>query len=245
MQPFDDVMTTTVVAVVLVAVVLAACIIPALLYVGYRQRTGIMAYAEAQGWTYRDHDAALAKRYLGHPFVGDADARAEAVISGSFWGMPFAAYAYTHQSLSIDDSGRQTTVTHSVPVVSLLLDSALPDLDVVPAGVIDGVWSSHAVLDAIAASADFSDTFTVRTSDHAFAARVLSARLTHDLMAYPDRGWSVRAGDVLSIASWNGKPEKIPSYLDLLAMIVNSIPEPVWQTYGGRPTTLGRSPDQG
>jgi hypothetical protein len=228
MEIVGEVLVPTVLVIVVIAIALAACAVPILLYLGYRQRTGVMAYAKVQGWNYRDRDLGLVRRYTGEPFVTDADARAESVITGDFWGMPFAAYAYTFQASGDEKAGKDGSATQTVRVVSLLLDTRLPDLDVV---------TRPGTAEAVAHR--FDDTFGIRTSDDAFSQQVLHPRLVRSLLAHPDRGWSIRGGDVLSIGAWNGKPEKIPEYLDHLAMIVHSIPEPVWETYGGRPACAG------
>jgi hypothetical protein len=219
-------------AVLLVAVlVAAACLIPLLSYLGYRQRKAVMAYAKLQGWTYRDHDVPLADRYDGAPFTGGDGAQAEAVICGDFWGMPFAAYAYTYQTDSSDEQGRASIVTHSVPVVALMLASGLPDVDVVPAASATGERALPGP-DICVGDTDFDAAFTVRSAEEGFVTQLLHRRLTHDLMAYPAHSWSIRGGDVLSIGSWNGKPEKIPAYLDHLGLVVHSIPSELWDTYG-------------
>jgi hypothetical protein len=230
MESVGELLVPTVVIVMIVAVAVAACVLPVLLYLGYRQRTGVMAYADVQGWNYRDLDPELVSRYTGEPFVADPDARAESVITGDFWGMPFAAYAYTFQGSADDDASDDGSATQTVRVVSLLLESHLPDLDVMIKPSVDE-----------SAAFDFTDTFTIRTSDPAFSRQLLHPGLIHTLLAHPDRAWSIRGGDLLSIGAWNGKPEKIPEYLDHLATIVHSIPEPVWDAYGGRPTCTGRA----
>jgi hypothetical protein len=227
-------MSTTALVIILI-VASAVAVVPLLSYVGSRQRRAVMSYATTQGWQYRDDDPALAMRYWGHPFVSDSDARAEAVIRGRFSGMPFAAYAYTANIAGADATGRATNTTRTVPVVSLLLGSGLPDLDVVPGPSFDASWGEHSPFELSPDSAEFREAFTVRTANRQFASDVLQPRLMHDLMAYPERAWAIRGGDVISVGSWNGKPEKIPTYLDHLTMIVDAVPPSVWTSYGGRP----------
>jgi hypothetical protein len=136
--------------------------------------------------------------------------------------------------------------TRTVPVVSLLLDSALPDVDVVPRAGTGLAWTPSG-RSVTPASPDFAAAFDVGATDERFAAEVLKARLMHDLMAHPDQAWAFRHGDLLSIGSWNGKPERIPRYLDHLAMILHAVPGREWEAYGGRPgrtDTDRRWPDQ-
>ena len=237
-------MSTSVIVVIVVVLVLIAAVLPLLGYLGARQRKALMGYAETQGWTYRDHDQALSGRYTGAPFVDGPDARAEAVISGRFAEFPFAAYAYTFRGAPPgEDQAPESTRT--VPVVALLIDSGLPDLDVVPrAGSGAGAPSGRAVTPV---SPDFAAAFVVGASDDRFAVEVLRPRLMHDLMAHPDHAWAFRGGDLLSIGSWNGKPERIPRYLDHLAMILHAVPDAEWEAYGGRPGSADvdrRRPDQ-
>jgi hypothetical protein len=228
---------------VIVVLLVGLSIIPALSYIGHHQRKAVMAFAEAQGWSYRDQDATLAARYSGDPFVTDVDARAEAVITGVFAGMPFAAYAYTYQASRTGGLGKQGTTTHSIPVVSLLLESGLPNLDVLPHDPLIPTWQPEAVSDVAIDSGEFDEAFAVLARDDGYACAVLHSRLAHDLMAYPDRSWSVRDGDILSIGSWNGKPEKITTYLDHLGMVVHSVPDAVWREFGGRPLALASGRD--
>ena len=214
--------STIVIAVVVVAVVLL-CIPSLLAYIGARQRSAVHAYAAAQGWEHRDNDPGLATRYTGPPFVADPDARAESVIDGTYRGLPFAAYAYTYRGDGSSGSG----TTHTIPVVALGLESGLPDLEVTPvprprAGPGER-WPR---------AASFAEAFTVRSADDAFAAELLTARLTHALMAFPDRAWGFREGDLVSVGSWDGSPERIVSYLDHLGMVLEAVPDWAWDRYG-------------
>ena len=221
-----------------VVLAVAVLVVAALSYLGYRQRHAVMAYAKMQGWSYRDHDPVLAARYSGPPFRGGTDAQAEAVITGAFKGMSFAAFAYTYQLEAAEPNGYTTTLTVTVPVVAVLLGSRLPDLAVVPAPQTDRLLadpSGHPVIGQLMlGDGPFDETFAVLSDDPAFASDVLTRRLTHDLMAYPDHAWAIREGDLLSIGTWNGKPEKIPAFLDHLGMVMHSITPDVWERYGGR-----------
>jgi hypothetical protein len=80
--------------------------------------------------------------------------------------------------------------------------------------------------------------FLVRCADRGFALSVLDDRLMGGLTAFPDRAWAFRDGDLLSIGSWNGKPEKIVTYLDHLGMILDGVPVQIWDAFDGR---TGRS----
>lgn len=223
MDPLADGTFPSMVHVVAAALLVVGVGVPLLVSLGRRQRNAVMSYAVAQGWTYHDRDPGLAQRYLGPPFVPDLGADAEAVIAGRYHGLPFAAYAYTYQTSTVSPAGT-STMTHAVPVVALLVESSIPDIDVSPLEP----------LDVASPTSEFDRAFRVSTHDERLADLLLTPSFRDELMAAPRYGWSWRSGDLLSLGSWSGKPEKIPVHLEHLGMIVRAMPAELWSAYGAQ-----------
>lgn len=90
-------------------------VFPALLVMAYRNRRQTMAYAAAHGWTYRDRDRSLARRWTGPPFESGSNRRAESVIEGTYRGWPIVAFVHRYDTGSGDDEHTWTTPRNFAP----------------------------------------------------------------------------------------------------------------------------------
>ncbi len=203
---------------------------PILAVRSWRARQRVVAYVASQGWTYRDRDRALAKRWTGPPFESGSNRRAESVIEGRYLGWPFVAFVHRSDS----GSGKDET-TWSTPVVALLTETSLPDLLVVREGGFGRALGRLRNDDIQLESEEFNRAFTVRCDDRKFASAVLNARVMEQLLAYPRVSWALRNGDLLNLDSWSGEPEDISRHLDQLLVVLRGVPAFVWHDHGGEP----------
>ncbi len=211
-------------------IVLFVLAMPLLFVRGRRARKRVIAYVTSQGWTYRDRDRSLANRWTGPPFDSGSNRRADSVVEGRYAGWPFVAFVHRY-----DRGSGQDESTWSTPVVALLTETSLPDLMVVREGNVGrtlGRWLDH---DIELESDEFNRAFTVRCDDRRFASAVLHPRVMERLLAYPQDSWALRNGDLVNLGSWSGRPEEITRHLDQLLVVLNGVPDFVWQDHGGEP----------
>lgn len=64
---------------------------------------------------------------------------------------------------------------------------------------------------------------------------MLNPLTMEELLQLPRETWALRNGDLLSLDSWNGRPEEIARHRDLLLVVLHGIPDFVWQDHEGRP----------
>ncbi len=190
-------------------------------------------YVATRGWTYRSRDRKLATRWTGPPFENGHDRRCEDIVEGTYDGWPFAAFVYRYDTGTGDDESTWSTV-----IVALLCETSLPDLDVIREGAFGRAMGKVLNYDIPLESEEFNRAYTVRADDRKFASSVLHPRLMSRLLQGERESWSIRNGDLLSLDSWNGKPEQITTHLDHLVAILQSVPDFVWQDHGGRPEQL-------
>ncbi|MFY9915266.1 MAG: DUF3137 domain-containing protein [Nocardioidaceae bacterium] len=203
---------------------------PILAVRAWRARKRVVAYVASQGWTYRDRDRALAKRWTGPPFDSGSNRRAESVIQGRYDGWSFVAFVHRYDS----GSGQDET-TWRTPVVALLTETSLPDLLVVREGGFGRALGKLRNDDIQLESEEFNRAFTVRCDDRRFASAVLNPRVMEQLLAYPRDSWALRNGDLLNLDTWSGEPADITRHLDQLLVVLRGVPAFVWHDHGGEP----------
>ncbi|GAA2100879.1 hypothetical protein GCM10009841_16130 [Microlunatus panaciterrae] len=187
-----------------------------------------------QDWAWVGVDDSLIPAFAGiDPFGVGTGRRTSDVIRGTVRGVPMTAFRYhwqtTHTETSTDSEGHTHTRTvtdhHQQPIIALSLPVQVPDLSVLPEGLLrrrrDIDFESQA----------FNEAFTVISASRKLAYDVIHPRMMEFLLAArPGRFCFHRNLLVAYPASHD--TQLISQTTDFLTSFLGRIPEFVWRDLG-------------
>ena len=128
-----------------------------------KRRERLFAAAAMRGWTFTREAPELVHRWSGQPFGRGDNRRARDVLSGTWRGHDFVAFAYSYETSSTDSKGDRTTTTHTFGVLAWSLPAWLPTLEVRPENILHRAAGAVGLgSDIELESEDFNRAFRVR-----------------------------------------------------------------------------------
>lgn len=224
-------------AILLVFVIVAVAgfgLVGTLIVLSYRRaaqrRTGMAELARAREWEYRETDPTLASQFTGAPFGKGRIRGTDNVLIGRYAGRPFTAFDYWYRS------GGEDTSTSHYSVIALRLDAPAPDLAVGPATTlgrwVDSLTGRHVAI----GDPEFDASYTVRSPAPEFARDVLLSEVRDVLRQHPQLSWRISRDSLLAIRSGHQTPAEVDARLQVMAALLDRIPDAVWDRLRGEAT---------
>ena len=201
-----------------------------------KRRERLFAAATMRGWTFTREAPELVQRWSGQPFGRGDNRRARDVLSGTWRGHDFVAFAYSYETSSTDSKGDRTTTTHTFGVLAWSLPTWLPTLEVRPENILHRAAGAVGLgSDIELESEDFNRAFRVEASDPKYASDVLPPRSMERLLAAPRAPWRIEGSSILTWDSSVFEPDDLDPRLFALEAVVSAIPAFVWKDHGYDP----------
>jgi len=192
-------------------------------------------FALAHGWTWVARDDSWAGRFDGDPFDEGDDRKAENVLQGDFRGRPMVAFDYSYETHSTDSKGRRQTTTHRYAFCALAVGAHLPRFELVPESVFGRLGTVLGRQDIELESEDFNRRYRVRCDTPKFAYDVLSPRTMQALLSRTALHLRLAGADALCWEDGRHSPVQLLERLDALRVLLDGIPEFVWNDLKGSP----------
>lgn len=206
-------------------------------YLGWKaakeRREALAALAAQRGWTWVDRDDSWAERFSGDPFGEGSDRKAHNVLTGTYEGLPMAAFDYSYETYTTDSKGHRTTHVHRYSVCALRLPSWLPTVELTPENLFTRVAGTLGLGDVELESEDFNRRFRVSASDPKLAYDVLHPRTMEALLARPAVGLRIGGEDAVVWEDGTHSIVEMDQRLETLHLLVAGIPSFVWKDRGG------------
>ncbi len=222
-----------------------AVLVPALVMLQRRanrmKEASVGAVLTAQGWTRTDGDPSLVQRWGGEPFGEGEHQRVSNVFHGNQRGHQFVAFDYRYLMWS----GRMHR-EHLFAVFAVDLPAALPDLQLSPEGLGDRLRAAAGQPDLSTGDVEFDERYHVACPDSRYARQVLTPELRRRLVDAPGRrsfrieGRTLLMWEFGTLETYLFDAHRLVALVDLVARLVDALPEDVLRTYGV-PSTGGEA----
>ncbi len=198
-----------------------------------KRRELFQQFALSQGWRWTARDDSWTARFSGNPFdVGDSY-EAKNVLEGAFRDRPMVAFDCSYETHSTDSKGNRTTHTHRYAICALGLPAPLPELEIVPEGLLGRFGTMLGMQDIELESEDFNRRYRVQCRDAKLAYDVLPARTMEALLARPAQHVRLCGVDALCWESGAHSPSELLARLDTLCALLDGVPAYVWSDRKG------------
>lgn len=214
-----------------VAVVLTGAMIAAWV-TGRRRRRLAEWAATTPGWAYWPQDPSLLNISFRFPFGTGESRSVTEVLRGTFAGREAASFLYTYT----ERAGRGAA-TYRFHVVAMRLPQCLPVVEVVPEGIASRAETALGAQDMRFESEAFNRAYRIQAR-HERAAHAIIQPLLMERLLRPDArdvAWRIDGDWVLSWRSGATDLDTLAARLSVLAAVVSSVPQFVWQDYGYGP----------
>lgn len=181
---------TTGTVVVVVGVVLVVALVIGIVITGEQRHKEFIEFAAARGWTYREYDEALIRRYELAPFGRHSSRRARYALRGRHRGRDFLAFEY---SCSTTRNNGSTTYRYAVYAVGLL---GTPPTVEIHRRVIGGKLARLISGGLDTGDTEFDQLFSVRADDAAATRALLTPAFTAWLRERGDLPLTFERGDL-------------------------------------------------
>lgn len=193
-----------------------------------KRRELLAQFAKSNSWTWVAQDDSWTGRFTGDPFGEGDHRRAKNVLQGQFRGRSMVAFDYTYQTHSQTSKGGQSTETHSFAFCALGLPASLPEVQLLPEGLLGRIGTALGMQDIELESEDFNRRYRVLCRTPKLAYDVLPPRTMQALLSRPALHLRLAGTDAMCWEQGQHTPVQLLARLDALSALVEGIPEFVW-----------------
>lgn len=219
-------------SVIVIAVIIAVIVIGSWslrLYLTVRRRKERMAFAADREWEYLGDQQSFADQFQGPPFRAWGRGRVHDLMAGRHRDRNIWVFEYEYTEKDRDDDDRQTTRHHHHMMWVVGLPCAMPDLEVRPEGLLGGRVASALGFQRIRLDRpDFDADFLVKSSDEAFARRVLTPEVADRHLGVRDFDWRFEGMYMVSFEDRRLELDRLMPHLDMMCDILDRMPADVW-----------------
>jgi hypothetical protein len=191
----------------------------------------LAAMAEAEGWTFREHDARQADRWHVPPMERAGRRRATESVRAQVPG-GVVSFVYTWQE-------HLRATPHPWHVVAADQPAVLPDLLLEPESTASTIADGLGVRDLQVESAAFNREWRIRCADDRYAHALLHPRMLELLMAEPLRGRRIRVaeGAVLTWSPGQTSTDGLATLIRAIGAVADAVPAHLLAEHGAHPRT--------
>ncbi|PKQ27132.1 MAG: hypothetical protein CVT64_01405 [Actinobacteria bacterium HGW-Actinobacteria-4] len=167
----------------------------------HRHRQDLRAFAKVHGWEYVEWTSEYRLRFRSFPFNQGTDRQDVNVLRGTFHGRECVSY-----SRQFDLSSNDTNAIQSFDITLVELPVKLPTVDIVPEGAFDRLARSLGGGDIEFESAEFNQSWRVKSNNSRYAHALLHPRMLHRLNRDDARGYNIRFEE-RAVMMWTAERE--------------------------------------
>jgi len=192
-----------------------------------KRREALLALAERRGWSFNsEHDDGMESRYASFSCLQSGSGRyAYNILEGPVREGRICGFDYHYETQSTDSQGHSTTDHHYFSAVVIDTGLALKPLLIRPETFFDKIGELFGFDDIDFESAEFSRRFCVKAEDRRFAFDVISQSTMEFLLAAPEFAIQFAGCSVMAHRSALFEPAEFEQALDVLAGIIDRLPE--------------------